>query len=213
MFCLLIVSGALFCRAGDEPSISADTGWQHIDDKSGVALYARSRAGTGIKEFKGTGLIDAPPAVVEKVLEDVEDYTHFMPFVAEARVISQSGDEEVTYQKLNLPFVASRDYTVRIERGTVARPGAGLVYRDTWETANDAGPAERRGVVRVTVDEGNWLLEPAGPNGASTQATYQIFTDTGGVLPAFIANRASQMAIPRLFDAIRKQVQDPKYRP
>jgi hypothetical protein len=86
-----------------------------------------------------------------------------------------------------------------------------MIYRDTWQTDNEAGPAERHGLVRVNVDEGSWLLEPVGPAGASTQATYQIFTDSGGTLPAFLANRGSQMAIPRLFEAIRKQVRDPKY--
>ena len=66
-------------------------------------------------------------------------------------------------------------------------------------------------MVRVKMDEGSWLLEPTGPGGASTQATYQIYTDSGGALPAFLANRDCQMAVPKLFDAIRKQAQDPKY--
>jgi hypothetical protein len=35
----------------------------------------------------------------------------------------------------------------------------------------------------------------------------------GGAIPAFIANRASQVAIGRLFVAVRKQVKDPKYSP
>ncbi len=52
---------------------------------------------------------------------------------------------------------------------------------------------------------------PSAPTGATTQATYQIYTDSGGGLPAFLANRGSQMAIPKLFDALRKQVRDPKY--
>jgi hypothetical protein len=53
------------------------------------------------------------------------------------------------------------------------------------------------------------LLEP---NGAiKTRATYSIYTDSGGFIPSFIANRISLMGITRLFAAVRKQVQDPKY--
>ena len=125
--------------------------------------------------------------------------------------LSQDGTDEVTYQRLNVPFISNRDYTVRVEHGTAKAAGGVMIYRDTWQTANEAGPPERHGTVRVKVNEGSWLLEPMGPDGASTQATYQIFTDSGGVVPAFLVNRGSQIVIPRLFEAIRKQVHDPKY--
>ena len=202
---------ATLLRADDPVTIGPDTSWQKVDDKDGIAIYSRKRVGSGLKEFKGTGLISAPPQAVEKVLEDVAGYTSFMPYVSEARVISQSGDETVTYQRLNLPVVSNRDYTVRVEHGSSQNPGGLLTFRDTWQTANEAGPAERRGTVRVKVNEGSWLLEPTGTGGASTQATYQIYTDSGGALPAFVANHASETAILKLFDAIRKQVRDPKY--
>jgi hypothetical protein len=195
---------------GDEPSLSADTGWQRIDEKSGVTLFSRKRVGSDIKEFKGTGIIEAPPGIVEKVIEDVDEYLAFMPFMAEARVISQQGDKVTVYQRLNPPLVSNRDYTVLVEHGAITRPDGTIIYRDTWQTDNDAGPAERPGVVRVKINEGSWLLEPAGPN--ATQATYQIYTDSGGILPVFIVNHASQLAIPRLFEAVRKQALNPKYR-
>jgi carbon monoxide dehydrogenase subunit G len=211
LVCLLLILGSPFARTDDGAVLSADTGWQRLDDKDGVALYSRARLGSGIKEFKGTGVIDAPPAVVEKVLADVTDYTTFMPYVTESRVISQTGNETVTYQRLDVPFVSNRDYTVRVDHGTVKTPAGGLIYRDSWQTANDAGPAERHGLVRVKVNEGSWLLEPVGPTGDTTQATYQIYTDSGGTLPSFLANRGCQLVIPKLFEALRKQAHDPKY--
>ena len=208
----LLIIGAPRGWSGDTAVITADTSWQHVDDKSGVALYARSRPGSGIKEYKGTGIIDAKAAMVEKVIQDIDAYPRFMPFVTEARVISGTGAEVVTYQRLSFPVVANRDYTVRVEHGTVSAPDGTLIYRDTWETDNEDGPAEQKGVVRVKVNEGSWLLEPAPPDGASTQATYQIYTDSGGALPAFLANRACETAIPKLIDALRKQVTEPKYK-
>lgn len=204
MFLLLIAAPLL--RADDQASIVADIAWLPLDDRDGVALFCRSRAGTGVKEFKGAGLIDAPPAAVEKVLADVADYPTFMPYVTETRVLAQEGDWIVTYQRLALPFVANRDYTVKVEHSIVTGTSGEIIYRDAWLTDNDAGPPKRHGTVRVQVNEGSWLLEPAGPAGGSTQATYEVFCDTGGFVPAFVTNRASQAAIPKLFDAIRKQV-------
>jgi hypothetical protein len=211
LLCLLLIASAPPGRSADGPALSADTGWQQVDEKDGVTLYSRARLGSAVKEFKGTGMIDASPATVEKVLADVASYPSFMPYVTESRAVSQSGDDVITYQRLNVPFVANRDYTVRVEHGTIKGAGGETIYRDEWLTDNEAGPAARRGVVRVKVNEGSWLLEPAGPGGSSTQATYQIYTDSGGALPAFLANRASQLIIPRLFDAIRKQARDGKY--
>jgi len=53
------------------------------------------------------------------------------------------------------------------------------------------------------------LLEPNGA--ARTRATYSVYTDTGGLIPAFIANHFSQSAIGEIFAAMRKQVTQPKY--
>jgi hypothetical protein len=71
------------------------------------------------------------------------------------------------------------------------------------------GPPEQKGVVRLKVCNGNWLLEPDGA--AKTRATYSIYSDTGGSVPAFIANHASLAAIKKLYAAIGKQVKEPKY--
>ena len=59
--------------------------------------------------------------------------------------------------------------------------------------------------------EGEWLLEPE--DATKTRATYTVYTDSGGAIPAFIANSASKIGIGRLFVALRKQVKDPKYNP
>jgi hypothetical protein len=61
----------------------------------------------------------------------------------------------------------------------------------------------------VSLCEGSWLLEPIGPN--STRATYLIYTDSGGLIPSFIKERAGPTGIRKLFDTIRKQVREPKY--
>src|SRR5437763_6700460 len=76
-------------------------------------------------------------------------------------------------------------------------------------TAHDLAPAHQKGVVRLKVCDGTWLLEPDGP--ANTRATYSIYSDTGGFIPALIANHASLTAIKKLYAAIRKQVKEPQY--
>ncbi|HYK24367.1 MAG TPA: START domain-containing protein, partial [Candidatus Acidoferrum sp.] len=103
---------------------------------------------------------------------------------------------------------ADRDYTLRVWKKSWSTPD-GLVFASHWSPANEFGPPEKKGVVRVKLCEGKWLLEPDGAT--KTRATYFIYTDTGGFIPSFIANRISSTGITKLFAAIRKQVKDPKY--
>lgn len=173
-----------------------------------LTIYSRLRKGTALKEFKGVGLIDATPAAVFAVLDDSEAYPSFMPYTAECRVLKREKDLVLAYQRLELPLVSDRDYTLRSKNAKWLGP-AGAIYRIRWEPANDLGPAEKAGVLRVNVCEGGWLLEPE--SSGATSATYSIFTDSGGALPSFVANNGSRIAIRKVFDAIRKQVKQPKY--
>ena len=180
--------------------------WKFISDKEGVTIYRRPR--TLSNESKAIGEIAASTEIVNAVLEDVDSYSSFMPYTIESRVLKREGDSLIAYQRISAPMVSDRDYTIRV-RTTLKKIEGGTAYSSHWVTDNSAGPPEKRGVVRVSLCEGSWLLEPTGPN--STHATYQIYSDSGGFIPSFIKNTAGPAGIRKLFTAIRKQVRDPNY--
>lgn len=183
--------------------------WSSVSEGKDLTIFRRSRAGSNLKEFKAVGTISVTPETVWHVLNDTEEMPHFMPYVKEAKIISQTGDEVVAYQRVAPPLVGERDYTLRVYRemlGTGTNPS----FRNHWELANKLGPAEKKGVVRVKTNEGSWLLEPS-PTGRGTVATYCIFCDSAGSIPAFIANRASIKAIRGIFEAVRAQSKLAKY--
>ena len=183
--------------------------WKLISTSDNVALYRRSRPGPGHYESKAIGEIAAPTAIVHAVIDDAESYSRFMPYTVECRVLKREGDSILTYQRISAPLVSDRDYTLRV-RTTSRTVDGGTSYLSRWKTENGLGPAERPGIVRVGLCEGGWLLEPVGPN--LTRATYSIYTDSGGTIPAFIKNVGSQIGIRKIFAAIRKQVRNPKYK-
>jgi hypothetical protein len=207
---LLLVAVPAFCLASEPAPFSLSEGWTLSSESSGITLYNRPHLGSSLKEFKAVGEIDAPAHAVHNVIDDIEAYPSFMPFTAECRLIKREADSIITYQRLSPKICRDRDYTLRIRETSWAGPN-GLVYLNRWEPANEFGPAEKKGVVRVKVCEGGWLLEPQ--DATKTRATYTVYTNTGGAIPAFVANRVSQIAIGRLFVAVRKQVKDPKYSP
>lgn len=187
---------------------SESAGWTPEANTNGIVIHSRIRPGSSFKEFRGTGVIDAPPAAVFAVLDDSEAYPRFMPYTAQCRVLKREKDTVVAYQRLELPLISDRDYTLRSENAKWLGPD-GPIFRIRWEPANELGPAPLPGVLRVNVCEGGWLLEPQG--GSATRATYTIYTDSGGTLPPMIANNGSKVAIRKVFEAIRRQVKDPKY--
>ncbi len=167
-------------------SPNPNDGWKFVKETGGISFSSRARAGSVLKEFKAVGEIDASSRAVHNVLDDLESYPKFMPYTAECRLIKREGDSIYSYQRLSPKVVL-----------------------DQWEPANASGPGEKPGVLRVKVNEGRWLLEPAGA--ARTRATYCIYTDGGGKLPAFVANIANEVAIRKIFTAVRSQVKLAKY--
>ena len=182
--------------------------WKLVSTSDNVALYRRPVPGPGHSESKAIGEIAASTAIVHAVIDDVESYSQFMPYTVECRVLKREGASVLIYQRLSPPLVRDRDYTLRI-RTTAKTIEGGISYVSRWETENALGPAERPGIIRVRLCEGGWMLEPLGPD--VTRATYSVYTDSGGVIPAFIKNTGSQIGIRKIFTAIRKQVRDPKY--
>jgi hypothetical protein len=209
---LLVLLGGIFLTvstAGASDNDSDNEQWRLTSESGAIKLYSRVRPGSASKEFKATGTIDAPTRVVNNVINDVEGYPSFMPFTAECRILQREGNSIYTYQRISPKIVGDRDYTLQVEE-TSWPANAGFAYLKHWKPANEAGPPEKKGVLRVKLCEGGWLLEPE--SAEKTRATYSIYTDTGGSLPAFIANAASGIGIRKIFAAVRHQAKDPKYR-
>jgi hypothetical protein len=191
-----------------EDSTNTGDDWKLSAREKDVAVYSRLRPGSPLKEFKAVGPIDAPTHAVCAVIDDFQNYPKFMPYTTECRLIRRDVDSIVGYQRLSPKVCADRDYTLRVWKKSWPTAD-GLVCTSHWSPANELGPPEKKGVVRVKICEGKWLLEPDGA--IKTRATYFIYTDTGGFIPSFIANRVSLTGITKLFAAVRKQAKDPRY--
>src|SRR5437870_2391441 len=207
MFFFVLVSIVCFAP-GAAKSADATDGWKLATERNGVTIYTRPHSGSLLKEFKAVGEIAAPSRAVCEVIEDVDAYPSFMPYMAECRLLRREGDSLVSYQRISPKICRDRDFTLRSYK-TSWPSAAGLVYSNRWESSNTLGPAKKLGVVRVELCQGSWLLEPTGAN--RTYATYSVYTDTGGLIPAFIANHFSLTGIGEGFAAVRKQVKEPKY--
>jgi Polyketide cyclase / dehydrase and lipid transport len=180
-----------------------DTSWQEIGRSADVTLLTRERGGSSIKELRGVGEIDAPLTKVKRVLNEVDSYPQFMPYTSEARVLSRDSTKHTVlqYMRLNPPIIGPRDFTIVVHDDQSSDER----YVSRWEQANDLGPPAAKGITRVKINEGSWLLESI-DGGKKTQATYTVYTDGGGDLPSFIVNLANKKSVVDLIVAVRKQV-------
>ena len=200
---------------GAAPVCAADSGgWSETGKQGNLTLYEKERSGTSVKEVRAVGTFDSPPWMVRNVLDDVEQYAQVMPYVIQSKIIAHDPAKHTitAYAQINPPVVSNRDYTITVH--DESKPGSGggeATYVSRWEEANEKGPAEKKGFVRVKNNEGSWLLEPI-DGGAHTRATYTLYTDGGGGIPAFLLNTLNRRRLGELFEIMGKRVLEPQYR-
>jgi hypothetical protein len=175
--------------------------WQEISKNFNLAIYIRHRPDSAIEEVRGVGEFNAPIFVLKGILADVGKYSEFMPYTKESRLLPQ--DAQLCYMVLKPPLVGSLDYTIRVHEKLLTGAAGGTIYHSSWDLANSDGPPPRPGVTRVTINEGSWVLESIGKQ---TRATYTLFTDGGGNIPAILMNFANKQSVSSLFDALHARM-------
>ena len=215
LFCVLCLGGGALLSP--LPTLRAADGgggaWTEVSKSDNLVVYNRERPGSDVKEIKGVGTIDAPNWVVKNVLDDADHYTSFMPYVQESRVLARDPAKHTTtaYAKVDPPIISPRDYTLLVHDESKKNADGSITYKNRWESANDKGPAEKPGIVRVKITDGYWLLEPSA-DGQKTKATYLLYTDGGGGIPSFVANQVNKSRVKEIFEKVGGQAQKPQYR-
>jgi hypothetical protein len=172
-------------------------GFSRVAQEKGVTVYKRD-SGRGIT-VAAVGDIAAPPERVRAVLLDYAGAPRWNKHVAESRVLSRGDDSLLVYQRLKLPMLDDRDFTLHVTWG---QSGEQLWLQ--FVTDNERGPAERSGVVRMPTHEGAWRLSPT-DDGRSTHAEYFVHLDLAGSLPGWMARSRAGKEVPGMFEELRKQ--------
>jgi hypothetical protein len=172
-----------------------------MGQRHGVSLYHRPQ-GAGL-EVLAVGEIEGTPAQVKAVLLDYESHPHFVKGLKESRILARLDDKLYVYQRLEPPWISARDFTLAVRTG---RSGDNLWIQ--FRTANERGPGPRRGIRRLSLHQGTWVLHPL-RGGRATRVQYHFRIDLGSGLPGWITRSATTKAVAGLFQAVRRQVLRP----
>jgi len=162
-----------------------------------IVKYREKLEGTDLRIVEATGVVDAPRDRVWKVIGDYENYEEFMPQVCESEVRKKEGNTTWQYQKLSIPWPLPGNgtwYLIRLRH----QPEKYFVQ---WEMEEG----------NIDTNYGSWKLEPFGEKGDKTLAIYSLVVDPGYKLPAFVVDFATKTTVPKIIEAVRKRVPDPKY--
>lgn len=199
---VLAVVAALLAAAGLLTATAVPAvEWEKLSDKDGALVERRPVPGSRIPEIRVTAHSPLAPAAVFETIWKYQEYPEFVPFLKRLHILSDTGDERVAYEQLALPFVRDRDYTIRFRR---RMDPATHRYEILIESANDAGPPPDSSHVRVTNIRGGWTTEP-GPGGKGSLVRYEMQSDPGGRIPAWLADRTQSHAAADLVRAMLKR--------
>jgi hypothetical protein len=173
-------------------------GFYPIEERQGIKVF-RHDTDRGI-ELGAEGDFPASPARVLAVLLDYANHPRWVRGLKESRIL-QRGDHWLdVYQRLDLPLIEDRDFTLRVSWGE--HDGV------TWlrfHAANERGPEAHKGVVRVPTHDGEWQLAPI-DGGKATHAVYRFHLDLAGSFPAWMGRGKAGRDMPKLFGSIKQQL-------
>ncbi|HNW29314.1 MAG TPA: START domain-containing protein [Spirochaetota bacterium] len=209
--CALVALIPFYAAAKDDKAkdaqkteVKKDHPWVLKKNKDGIQVFVRDVDGIDFKEFLGVTTIDAPMAVVDRVMEDVPNQVNWMCDIIESKVIKADPVNPVQYNVITAPLVANRD--VVIQTRIVRTPQKISRYFKGIELAS---VPPRKGIVRMPSMVGMWIFEAVGKN--QTKVTYQNLGNPGGSLPSGLVNMTVVKMPFNSLTGLKEQCKNPKY--
>jgi hypothetical protein len=196
-----LTAGAEPGRAPAPASALASEGFTPIGDEKGVRVYRRERR-DGV-EFAAEASLPAPADQVRRALLDYPSHQRWQKRLKENKVLTRGTDSLSVYQRLGLPVIDDRDFTLQVTWG-----GEVPLLWMRFAVANELGPKPVPGVVRVTAHEGSWRFEPEGDKG--THAVYRFHFDAAGSVPSWLGKGQAKDDIVEFFVQLKREL--PNYR-
>lgn len=168
----------------------AENQWLEVSEERGVRIERRAVEGARFEEIRASMRAPVSPAQYFRTVWNVRAFPKFVPNLKRLDVLREAENESVVYQRIVMPLVADRDYTLKLRR-TVDE--AAQVYQMLFDSDTEEGPAPTAPMVRARDIHGSWTLEPL-DGGTATRVTYHMYSDPGGDIPSFIVNWAQRVA-------------------
>ena len=205
---LLLVAAPVHADCRQQPDLDlhdclTNEGWKRKLKDDQLSVYARSHAGSKVREVLATTRIRAPRQAIVSALTDFDNYTSFMPDTLEkCEQLHRDGDSYWVFQQLNLPIVSDRYYTIRLQLSEPAELSGWNQLQ--WTLASEPEYQQRGRGSKVAFNNGYWSLRSE-PDG-NTEVIYYIHTDPGH-LWSWLVDLANNKAVPDVVKAVKQKIE------
>lgn len=196
----------------------------HYTNGGTVTVKVEKLPDCDTRRGEATGVVDAPPETVWKVISDYNEHKNFMPGILECfaidpealKLIERISADELRTLESQLRAHKTNDTVGKVVYiygvGDFPWPMPNKRYVLKVVRDRERWTAHATMVIgQMKVNESSWELEPCGPDGSRTRATYRILLDPGVPAPGFAVNIATSSTLPKVIEALRKKVRDTKY--
>jgi hypothetical protein len=182
VFLILSIVTLAASAAADSPGA-----WRADGTENGMGVAKRSVRGSSFDEIRVTTTSALPldqlcDAIYAKGLDGRSNVKF-----KRRELLRETPSERWTYEQIAVPWVSDRDYVMHTTLNQAAATGRCEV---SFETQDDPSHPPARGVVRMPCIRGHWLVTPTGDG--RFNVSYEIFSDPGGGVPAFLASGAQR---------------------
>lgn len=155
--------------------------WRLARDEAGIQVYLQSIPGSSFQAFRGVTRIRVDMPRLLALQDDVSAACAWIHACSEQKLLKQDGDLSWIYSRFHTLWpVQPRDSILQV---TTTLDADGRVTRALNGVA-DYLPLQQ-GFVRVSKVEGFWRLTP---RGGEIEVIYEVHSEPGGSVPAWLAN-------------------------
>lgn len=155
--------------------------WRLVKDEAGIQVYLQQIPGSSFQAFRGVTRIRTDMPRLLALQDDVSAACAWIHACSEQKLLKHEGDLSWAYSRFHTPWpVQPRDSILQV---TTKRAADGSVARLLQGVAGYL--PEQKGFVRVSKVEGFWSLTPLG---GEVEVIYQVHSEPGGSVPAWLAN-------------------------
>ncbi|GEA60160.1 START domain-containing protein [Vibrio comitans] len=183
------------------------TSWKEVKNSHGITVYNRSIEGSSFKAFRAEMTVESDLTTLMAVFNDVDVGTTWVENVDEMRLVKASSNmDNVTYAMTKAPWpVADRDSVVH---NHISQDPETLAVTIKQQAVPDELPRTKN-KVRIETLHSTWVFTPISEK--ETRVTYQVFTEPGGSLPAWLVNKVAISQPYKTFQGLREMSQKPDY--
>ncbi|HUE92404.1 START domain-containing protein [Pseudomonas sp.] len=155
--------------------------WRLVKDEAGIRIYLQQIPGSNFQAFRGVTRIGTDMSRLLALQDDVGAACAWVHACSEQRLLKHEGNLSWVYSRFHTPWpVQPRDSILQV---TTTHDADGRVTRTLLGVADYLPP--QSGFVRVSKVEGFWNLTP---REGEIEVIYQVHSEPGGSVPAWLAN-------------------------